>query len=100
MTSRLIATQDDPEGIWKRGDEVTEAQAHGYNIPVQQHVTLTFVLNEQVTPDLFAEKVARGLSDSALRPGEAVLLPSNPAARYIISNKLYRDELREAGLPL
>lgn len=41
-------------------------------------VTLTFLLDEEVTPDLFAGKVAMACSSGCLRPGEGILLPSDP----------------------
>ncbi len=36
-------------------------------------VTLVFLLDEKVTPLLFAQKVALACSNGALRPGEAVM---------------------------
>lgn len=41
-------------------------------------VTLTFVLDEDVTPDYLALRVAQACSRGALRPGESIRLPSNP----------------------
>lgn len=37
-------------------------------------VTLTFLLDEEVTPQLFAQKIALACGGSALRPGEAILI--------------------------
>ena len=37
-------------------------------------VTLTFLLDEEVTPQLFAQKIALACAGSALRPGEAILV--------------------------
>lgn len=46
-------------------------------------VTLTFVLEEDVTPDLFAQRVALACARGyALRPGEAIEMPSDPARSY------------------
>lgn len=49
-------------------------------------VTLTFVLDEDVTPDYLAERVALACSRGALRPGESIRLPSDPSARYVITD--------------
>lgn len=38
-------------------------------------VTLTFLLDEEVTPQLFAQKIALACGGSTLRPGEAILVP-------------------------
>jgi len=38
-------------------------------------VTLTFLLDEEVTPQLFAQKIALACGGSVLRPGEAILVP-------------------------
>lgn len=54
--------------------------------PKQNEVTLTFVLNEEVTPDIFAERVAMTLGQHyTLREGEGVLLPSDPEKALRIS---------------
>jgi hypothetical protein len=43
-------------------------------------VRLTFVLDEDVDPDIFASKVALACGKGyALRPGEGIVLPSNAA---------------------
>lgn len=42
--------------------------------PSKKHaVTLIFLLDEEVTPQLFAQKVALACRCGALRPGEAVM---------------------------
>lgn len=49
-------------------------------------VTLTFLLAEEVTPRLFAQKVAMACSQGALRPGEGVLVPRTGLV-YIVADK-------------
>ncbi len=46
-------------------------------------VTLTFLLAEEVTPDLFAHRVAEACACAALRIGEAVQLPSDPSQAWV-----------------
>jgi len=41
----------------------------------KHQVTLTFLLDEEVTPQLFAQKVALACGGAALRLGEAILVP-------------------------
>lgn len=49
-------------------------------------VTLTFVLDEEVTPDIFASKVALACGRQyTLRPGEGILLPSDGSYCYVVS---------------
>lgn len=44
-------------------------------------VMLTFLLDEEVTPQLFAQKIAMACgSGGALRPGEAVMVPNTEIA--------------------
>jgi hypothetical protein len=53
---------------------------------VTREVTLTFVLLEDVTPDIFATRVAATCGHGGgLRPGEGVRLPSDPRTVLIIS---------------
>lgn len=62
--------------------------------------TLTFDLDEEVTPDIFAARVAEAcLSYGTLRPGEGVLLPSDPEKRYEDSGRTKLEELRGMGWP-
>ena len=42
---------------------------------MRHRVTLTFELDEEVTPSIFAGKVAQACSSGALRPGESVESP-------------------------
>jgi hypothetical protein len=52
--------------------------------PSKKHaVTLVFLLDEEVTPQLFAQKVARACSSGALRPGEAVMVKDGEIACVI-----------------
>jgi hypothetical protein len=48
-------------------------------------VTLTFLLDEEVTPVLFARKVAAACSSGALRPGEGIVLSDGTA--IIVTDK-------------
>lgn len=51
-------------------------------------VTLTFRLDEDVTPDHLAARVAQACAKYyALRPGEGVLLPSNPATVLLVTDQ-------------
>src|SRR5438477_213337 len=64
-------------------------------------VILEFWLDEDVTPAIFASKVAQACSSGALRPGESVVEPFS-GTRYIISEKMLLDEpafdfLKQAG---
>lgn len=56
-------------------------------------LSLTFVLDEDVTPDLFAEKVARACSAGTLRPGEGILVPSDPERQFRITDEPLVDVL-------
>ena len=51
-------------------------------------VTLTFLLDEEVTPQLFAQKIARACAGSVLRPGEAILVPHAKIACVITDETL------------
>jgi hypothetical protein len=58
-----------------------------------RRVTLTFVLNEAVTPDQFARRIALACAvGEALRPGEGVALPSNPTRGWIRTEPRGREE--------
>lgn len=48
-------------------------------------VTLTFNLLEEVTPDLFAGKVALACCRGALRGGEGIVMPSDPDKVLLVS---------------
>lgn len=53
-----------------------------------REVRLTFSLLEDVTPDIFASKVALACGARyALRPGEAIRLPSDPTKAYVITDQ-------------
>jgi hypothetical protein len=51
-------------------------------------VTLTFLLDEEVTPQLFAEKIARACGGGALRPGEAIRVPHTENALVVTDETL------------
>jgi len=51
-------------------------------------VTLTFLLDEEVTPQLFAQKIARACAGGALRPGEAVLVEHSKIACVVTDETL------------
>lgn len=58
----------------------------------ESEVTLTFCLQESVTPEIFAGKIALACArGGALRPGEAVRLP-NSADRYVVSGNAGRGD--------
>ena len=50
------------------------ARKRPINARKKHPVTLTFLLDEEVTPQLFAQKIALACAGSALRPGEAILV--------------------------
>jgi hypothetical protein len=55
---------------------------------IKKHeVTLIFLLDEEVTPLLFAQKVARACSSGTLRPGEAVMTKGAKSA-FVIGEKV------------
>lgn len=57
--------------------------------PDKKHpVTLTFLLDEEVTPQLFAQKIARACAGSALRPGEAILVEHAKIACVVVDETL------------
>lgn len=56
------------------------------SLPKKHAVTLIFLLDEEVTPQLFARKVALACSNGALRPGEAVMVKDTKIA-YVIGEK-------------
>lgn len=60
-------------------------------------VTLHFDLDEEVTPDLFAGKVASACSEGALRPGESVFADEG-TLRYTINEMLLLDDPLLSGL--
>lgn len=50
-------------------------------------ITLTFVLEEEVTPDFLAQCVAEACAKYyALCPGEGVRLPSDPGKMYLVED--------------
>ena len=51
-------------------------------------VTLTFLLDEEVTPQLFAQKIALACGGSTLRPGEAILIEHAKIACIITDETL------------
>jgi hypothetical protein len=51
-------------------------------------VTLTFLLDEEVTPQLFAQKIALACGGGALRPGEGILIPHSKIACVVVDETL------------
>lgn len=54
----------------------------------KHEVTLTFLLDEEVTPQLFAVKVARACGGGTLRPGEAIMIPGTDVACFVTDETL------------
>lgn len=51
-------------------------------------IPLTFVLDEEVTPDLFAQRVAQACAQFyALRPGEGIQLPSDKGKTITVTEE-------------
>lgn len=60
---------------------------------MKHRITLTFVLNEEVTPDFLAQRVAQACGNYyALREGEGVELPSDPSIVLTILSTPAREE--------
>ena len=51
-------------------------------------VKVTFLLDEEVTPQLFVQKIALACGGSALRPGEAILIEHAKIACIITDETL------------
>jgi hypothetical protein len=51
-------------------------------------VTLTFLLDEEVTPQLFAQKIALACGGGSLRAGEAILVPGTKTACVVTDETL------------
>lgn len=58
------------------------------NVHKKHKVTLTFLLDEEVAPRLFAGKVARACGGGILCPGEAVMVPGTDVACFITDETL------------
>lgn len=57
------------------------------------HVVLTFELAEEVTPSLFARRVAQACFDyGALRPGEHVLAEDRQKVRWSLQDRATDDQ--------
>jgi hypothetical protein len=59
-----------------------------FDVSKKHRVTLTFLLDEEVTPRLFAVKIARACGGGTLRPGEAVMIPGTEVACFITDETL------------
>jgi hypothetical protein len=55
-------------------------------------VKLTFLLDEEVTPQLFAQKIARACARGALRPGEAILVEHAKIAIVVSEERALTEE--------
>jgi hypothetical protein len=51
-------------------------------------VTLTFLLDEEVTPQIFAQKIALACGGGTLRPGEGILIPHTKIACIVTDETL------------
>jgi hypothetical protein len=58
------------------------------DVSKKHRVTLTFLLDEEVTPKLFAVKIARACGGGTLRPGEAVMVPDTDMACFVTDETL------------
>lgn len=58
------------------------------NVSKKRRVTLTFLLDEKVTPQLFAQKIALACAGGALRPGEGILIPRTKTACIVTDETL------------
>jgi hypothetical protein len=58
------------------------------DVSKKHKVTLTFLLDEEVTPQLFAVKIARACGGGTLRPGEAVMIPDTEIACFVTDETL------------
>jgi hypothetical protein len=58
------------------------------DVSKKHKVTLTFLLDEEVTPQLFAVKIARACGGGTLRPGEAVMVPDTEVACFVTDETL------------
>jgi hypothetical protein len=58
------------------------------DVSKKYRVTLTFLLDEEVTPVLFAQKIALACAGGALRPGEGLLMPTSEATCIIVDETL------------
>ena len=73
------------------------------DIRKKRQVTLTFLLDEEVTPALFAQKIVRACSGGALRPGEGILEPLSGLIGVVTDETLslptFGHELRVVRAP-
>lgn len=58
------------------------------NVSKKRRVTLTFLLDEEVTPQLFAQKIALACGGGVLRPGEGILIPHTKIACMVTDETL------------
>ena len=73
-----------------------EARMKTIDVSKKHKVTLTFLLDEEVTPQLFAQKIALACSGGALRPGEAVMVEHAKIAIVIGASKLSLSTLKKS----
>lgn len=63
-------------------------------------VTLVFDLAEDVTPEIFAARIAQTCADHyAIRPGESVIEPTSGKRWTATGNRLSADEFMAEFLP-
>jgi hypothetical protein len=54
----------------------------------KHQVTLTFLLDEKITPQLFAQRLALACGGSVLRPGEGIFVPIAKIACIVVDETL------------
>lgn len=54
----------------------------------KHQVTLTFLLDAKITPQLFAQKLALACGGSVLRPGEGIFVPIAKIACVVVDETL------------
>lgn len=69
------------------------------DIRKKHQVPLVFLLDEEVTPQLFAEKIARACSGGALRPGEGIRVPGSEGTWVITAESALWSPLVGAFSP-
>jgi hypothetical protein len=59
-----------------------------FDVRKKHAVSLTFLLDEEVTPALFAQKIARACKEGALRPGEGIRVPGTDGVLVVTDETL------------
>jgi hypothetical protein len=59
-----------------------------YDTRKKHAIHLVFLLDEEVTPQLFAQKIAHACKGGTLRPGEAICVPGSEIAIVVTDETL------------